>query len=346
MSSSPPPLVSLHIVRHFETHENRLGILQGQSIDNCLTSLGLAGAISMGASWLSSHLPSSSPSSPHISASSPSSSPNSSASSLSTDVGWDEVLVSPMRRTRETMSGLLSGLGSERFGCRCDLCRPLPPPSAPEDEPRGRPASAGEEPAPPPSLPSTSQTCSLPQATTPACLVDSLRAFVRYDARLMERAHGALEGRRTGMSLSEALELHAKEQQQQQELQQIDSGGGTAFHPLEPPKFETQSEVDDRLRQVVRDIVSRARLARSSRDVDGLREWKVLLLTHGGVVRSLLKNVAGVTRERVKALNGSVSVVNVHEEEGGGGGVTYELVGGVGDTSHLPVELVTTRTEW
>ena len=372
-SAPAPLLVSLYVMRHFETPENKLGIIQGQSIDNGLTSLGRRGAVAAGRSWLHSHLP---PCSPSSSSSSSQPAPSSAASSrlgLET-TGWDEVISSPMRRTRETIEAMIAGTGYETLGCRCKRCRLAAASSSSssscsrqgdDDDDDDDGGGAGEAMAPPPHpQAAAAAAASSSSSSSSECLVKALRECVVYDSRLLERAHGVREGLRNDVSYTEALAL--REAALARDAPEEDR------RPT--PTAETLQQLERRAGELVDDIVGRARndrrrvaaaeaasaSCRTDDDDDDVvvvassakPPWKVLLLTHGGVIRSLLLGVCKVTSCQVKALNGSVTRVDIREggqegdDNGGKNAVTFELVGTIGDVAHLPKELVTTRTEW
>ena len=154
------------------------------------------------------------------------------------------------------------------------------------------------------------------------------RGGVFYDDRLIEKAQGASEGRKNNVSLHEAERL--------ENIEILDSGGTKG-----KTRLETDEEVGTRVRLLVSDIV-----ANHGRRSGGAN---ILLVSHGGVIRVLLRDVFKVSGDSpVKVFNSSKTEVEVEVHREDDSIVSWSratLVGEIGDVSHLPAGIVTKRTD-
>ncbi|GMH68478.1 hypothetical protein TrST_g4383 [Triparma strigata] len=167
------------------------------------------------------------------------------------------------------------------------------------------------------------------------------------DARLKEKAQGARENKRNDITqeTAEAMELEL-------------GNPPSAFFK------ESDEEVAVRALGVVEDEIRRATQSHTSSST--------LMVTHGGVIRVLLRDIfkvgGGPGEERIRVFNSSISQINVHitkqQEDTHSDSAattanrnmlivgeevfewTATLVGPIGDTSYIPPHLVSERSDW
>ena len=180
----------------------------------------------------------------------------------------------------------------------------------------------------------------------------------RCDPRLRERAKGAQEGRLNNLSMEEAERMDEEEGR-------------------EGRLFETYVEVRARLEEWLGDAIRDRRREEEGGDGGGGGGAELVVVTHGGCIRTFLRDVFAVSGDRtVKVFNGSVSTVKIRclpvppvevapksrstgvEGEGlaatrrvaASTGEVFDfhatLVGDLGDISFIPPEHVTKRSDW
>ena len=153
-------------------------------------------------------------------------------------------------------------------------------------------------------------------------------------APLREKAQGSREGKRNDMTLKQA--------------EAADEASGIDWRSL---KKETDEEVADRLSSFLDETFRKIHEEESSAATN------VLMVTHGGVIRVLLRDVlkvgGGAGEPKIQVWNSSITQVDVSSRceaahEGESAKISYkpELVGVIGNTSFIPPSLVTKRSDW
>ncbi|GMI06452.1 hypothetical protein TrLO_g11794 [Triparma laevis f. longispina] len=171
---------------------------------------------------------------------------------------------------------------------------------------------------------------------------------ITLDARLKEKAQGARENKKNNITqeVAEAMEL------------ELGNPPSSFFK-------ETDSEVASRALEVLEEEIVRRIVAENDPNYTPSSSHSTLLVTHGGVIRVLLRDIfkvgGGPGEERIRVFNSSVSRVDVSIKKRANSEVpgvntvrvgedvyewTATLVGPIGDTSYIPPHLVTERSDW